>query len=149
MFMRWRAKSEQYMKSTHNHRKVLENLRAFIFLLVYVLVSASHYHCPTFATTRHSCEPLESTGIIYESPNIVDTGTLIMIPIPSSDSHNKRIIAAKKSLRVLTSVKMGLTVLTAALKLQYVLTVTIIWGHVGSNLLLLLCTLVYFRKLSN
>ena len=68
---------------------------------------------------------------MYESPDIVDTGTLIMIPVPSSSSHDRRVVA-KTSLRVLTSVKMGCV--TAALKLQYVLTVTIIGGHVGPNL---------------
>ena len=65
------------------------------------------------------------------SPGIVDTGTLIMIPVPSSSSHDRRVVA-KTSLRVLTSVKMGCV--TAALKLHYVLTVTIIRGHVGLNL---------------
>ena len=81
-----------------------------------------------------------------------------MIPVPSSSSHDRRVVA-KKSLRVLTSVKMGCV--TAALKLQYALTVTIIGGHVGSNLRLsswyqgnnsyyyLGGTLVCFRKLPN
>ena len=69
-----------------------------------------------------------------------------MIPVPSSSSHDRRVVA-KTSLRVLTSVKMGCV--TAAQKLQYVLTVTIIGGHVGSNLRLSLWYTCLFRKLPN
>ena len=47
-----------------------------------------------------------------------------MIPVPSSGSHD-RCEVAKKPLQVLTSVN-GLNVLTAVLKPQYVLTVTIL-----------------------
>ena len=53
------------------------------------------YHCSTFTTTCHSCEPLEGISIIYEGPGIVDPVTIIMIPAPSSDSQDRRVVAKK------------------------------------------------------
>ena len=46
-----------------------------------------------FATTRLSCELLEGTGIMMRVPVSTISGPSYMIPVPSSGSHEWRVVA--------------------------------------------------------
>ena len=60
----------------------------------------------------------------YEGPGIFDTGTLIMIPVPSSSFHDRRVVAKKSLLKQPASANVSNWL--SALKPKYALTVTII-----------------------
>ena len=57
------------------------------------------YHCPSFATTHHSCEPLEGTSIIMRVRIFLTPGPSLRYLYPQAGSHDRRVVAKKPLLK--------------------------------------------------